>query len=146
ATVHRYGSRGSVGSAGFDANQAVAFEGQDAEHAITRTVNPFLQRELLAVVTAERVADKIAVLRHAALAFHFEGAVTRGVELAPATKGIGVTPGDLAQQNTSNNVFTRDHHSLPRCIAVATLPSLPCSVVPVSSRYTRSESRPTSTR
>jgi len=77
----------SIGAAGFDANQAVPFECQDAEHTVAWSIDPFFQSEFLPVVPAEAVADQVAVLRHAALAFDLERAVAGGDHRRAHTRG-----------------------------------------------------------
>src|SRR3989338_17374 len=80
----------SVAAPAFDPGQAIAHEGEDAQHAILRAVVPFLDPELASVVFAEAVANLVAKGRLSAFLLPLEGAVAEADQLTAATQGFGL--------------------------------------------------------
>src|SRR5690606_10814792 len=77
-------------AARFDTREPITLEYEDAEHAIVRPVDPFLEHELVAIVAAQRVTHYVPVNRWPALAFYLEAAVPAADQVAATAHGIGL--------------------------------------------------------
>src|SRR5690606_7925850 len=89
ARAERCGVELSSFSPTLDGGQPVALEAQNAQHAVVRAVDPFLNQVFAPIVGAQGVADRVAMRGSTTLALDFERSVAEADQIIAAAQSVG---------------------------------------------------------